>query len=342
MKNHQLPNTQEQRRKQIKDLLLSAPELSNRIIARNLFCSHSTVAKVRAELIELGQIVQLDTPKDSWESHPYIKQNPQLLENLTERKIRAYKASGVLDKMEERSLKSPIYAQRLLNKAAKTARKSVSFKLTAGDIDLRCDDLTNGLNWIPDKEIDLIFSDLPYAKKYLPLFSSLSSIAARTLKDNGNLLVLCGNSHIPEAINRLSEHMKYHWQLCWLTPNGGSPPLTHLGVASYWKSTLWFRKPKVKYDGDIIYDVIKTAPPDKTTPKLHKWQQDLQATSTILERFTTPGMMVADFCLGSGTTAVAAVKAGCRFIGVDVDKESISITKDRISKILTSTENADK
>jgi 16S rRNA G966 N2-methylase RsmD len=334
MKNIQRTNTQEQRRKQIKDLLLSAHQLPNRVIARTVGCSHSTVSKVRAELTSGGQIAQLDTHGESWESHPYIKQNPQLLENLDERGLRALKKLDVLDKMEEKNLSSPIYAQRLLHKAAKKARENVVFKLSAGDITLRCGDITDGLPWIADKSIDLIFTDPPYAKEYLPLFNHISSIAARTLKDDGNLLVLCGNAHIPDVINRLSECMSYHWQFCWLTPKGGSPPLQHLGVATHWKSLLWLRKHKQPYKGDMIYDIVKTAPLDKTTPKLHRWQQDLSATSDIITRFTNPGALVADFCLGSGTTTVAAVQLKRKFIGVDIDKKCIQITSERISTIL--------
>ncbi len=44
----------------------------------------------------------------------------------------------------------------------------------------------------------------------------------------------------------------------------------------------------------------------------------------IVERFTQPGQVVCDpVMLGRDTVALAALGAGCRFIGADTDQSSI-------------------
>ena len=43
-------------------------------------------------------------------------------------------------------------------------------------------------------------------------------------------------------------------------------------------------------------------------------------------------MTVLDNCMGSGTTGVAAVQAGCNFIGIEKDPGYYEIAVDRIGK----------
>lgn len=62
-----------------------------------------------------------------------------------------------------------------------------------------------------------------------------------------------------------------------------------------------------------------------------------QMPVALLERIilscTDAGDLVVDPCMGSGTTAVAAVKNGRRFFGVDISQSAVSAALDRLSKI---------
>jgi site-specific DNA-methyltransferase (adenine-specific) len=50
----------------------------------------------------------------------------------------------------------------------------------------------------------------------------------------------------------------------------------------------------------------------------------------ILERFTEPGQLVCDPFLGAGTTALAAVQLGRRFVGSDIDNGQVMIAQGRL------------
>ena len=41
---------------------------------------------------------------------------------------------------------------------------------------------------IPDNSVDLIFTDPPYSKEYLPLYEELAKLAIRILKPGGSLV----------------------------------------------------------------------------------------------------------------------------------------------------------
>jgi len=51
----------------------------------------------------------------------------------------------------------------------------------------------------------------------------------------------------------------------------------------------------------------------------------------VIRLLTDPGDVVLDCFLGSGTTAVAAIKEGRQFIGVEIDKEYVALARRRIA-----------
>jgi methylase of polypeptide subunit release factors len=59
-----------------------------------------------------------------------------------------------------------------------------------------------------------------------------------------------------------------------------------------------------------------------------------QKPEALLERIilasSNPGDLVADFFMGSGTTGVAALKLGRRFVGCDVNPEAVRLARERL------------
>ena len=53
-----------------------------------------------------------------------------------------------------------------------------------------------------------------------------------------------------------------------------------------------------------------------------------------MQRFVSPGHIVLDPFLGGGTTAVIALELGARFIGFDIDRQSLETTKARIEELV--------
>jgi hypothetical protein len=50
-----------------------------------------------------------------------------------------------------------------------------------------------------------------------------------------------------------------------------------------------------------------------------------------VQRFSNPGDVVADFVCGSGTTGVACIQTGRRFIGIEIDEKYAAIARRRIA-----------
>jgi DNA modification methylase len=73
---------------------------------------------------------------------------------------------------------------------------------------------------------------------------------------------------------------------------------------------------------------------DGVEKTLHHWQQSLDGFTEIVQRFTEPGDLVVDPFLGSGTTALACLQLGRRFVGCDIDAGAVAIARRRVQDAL--------
>lgn len=71
---------------------------------------------------------------------------------------------------------------------------------------------------------------------------------------------------------------------------------------------------------------------DKEESHLHPTQKPVALMEYLIKTYTNPGETVLDFTMGSGTTGVAAMNLGRKFIGIERDDKYFAIAKDRIEK----------
>lgn len=184
---------------------------------------------------------------------------------------------------------------------------------------------------IANDSVDVIITDPPYPEEYLSLFEPLAQEAARILKPGGSMLVMCGQSYLPQIFVSMSPHLNYHWTLSYLTPGGQSPQIWQRKINTFWKPVLWFVKGE--YQGDWHGDVIKSDVNDNDK-RFHNWGQSESGMRRLVENFSQPDEIILDPFCGGGTTGLVAIEVGRTFIGIDTDEESIRATKERIFGLL--------
>lgn len=64
----------------------------------------------------------------------------------------------------------------------------------------------------------------------------------------------------------------------------------------------------------------------------HPAQKPVALYQYLIRTYTNPGETVCDFCMGSGTTGVAAIKEGRNFIGIEKDEHYFKVAEKRISE----------
>lgn len=71
---------------------------------------------------------------------------------------------------------------------------------------------------------------------------------------------------------------------------------------------------------------------DKQLGNYHPTQKPVNLMEWLINSYTKKGDTVLDFCMGSGTTGVAAKKLNRNFIGIELEKNYFEVAKERINK----------
>lgn len=66
--------------------------------------------------------------------------------------------------------------------------------------------------------------------------------------------------------------------------------------------------------------------------RVHPTQKPVDLLEYLVKTYTNEGETVLDNCMGSGSTGVACVNTGRKFIGIELDKSYFEIAKERIEK----------
>ena len=178
---------------------------------------------------------------------------------------------------------------------------------------------------IPDHTIDLVLCDPPYGAEWLPNMEPFGALCARVLKPGASLLMLYGQSHLPEVLQTLQRHLTYHWLLGYQL-KGAASAVWPKRTLNHWKPVAWLTHGA--YRGQYQGDVLNGEGKDK---RFHEWGQSAALFVALIQRFTMPGDVILDPVCGGGTTGAVAVTLRRKFIGIDRDPAAIAITRARVA-----------
>lgn len=180
---------------------------------------------------------------------------------------------------------------------------------------------------IEPETVDVIITDPPYGAGIVERCERLAVLAEKVLKPGGSLLAITGQLQFPEILAVMSRHLNYHWIISYEMPGGSSRPLFPLKVNPHWKPAVWFTKGQPAINR-IVNDVCRSNRRDKA---LHNWQQSERGMLEMVKEYSEPGQLVLDPFCGSGTTGVACLHLGRKFLGVDEDENAIQLSAGRLN-----------
>lgn len=201
------------------------------------------------------------------------------------------------------------------------SRSKGARKFTKGQgWEVRHGDFRRVLADIPDQSVDLLLTDPPYGDEYLDVWPDLGALAKRVLKPGRLLVTLTGQRRLPEVISGLTEQLDWAW-LGAITLTGAQA--RYRNIRECWRPFLVLSNGAPVVMKHQWTDVIVAADkPDKTK---HPWAQAVGPFKDLVGWFTEPGELVVDPFAGTGTSGVAAVELGRKFIGVDVDAAAVKL-----------------
>ncbi|MGA8082666.1 MAG: site-specific DNA-methyltransferase [Candidatus Nitrosopolaris sp.] len=279
--------------------------------------------KVRNTVIDISAKKAQVSATTYRKTNEIIEQNPseELLNKLRLGKISIPKAYRQLENQKKRQ-------DLLSNGVISNIQFPDNIQLILGDFIEICKD-------IPDNSIDLIFTDPPYQRGWLPFYEPLGKIAFRVLKECGSLVMYAGHYALPQIFDYMKKSgLEYWWEIVVTHPDSSAKMFSKKVSVTY-KPLLWYVKgpePKIL---EFIKDSVESKRPDKT---LHLWIQSTDEAEHVISKLTNPNDVVLDPLIGTGTTAIAALKLNRRFIGIDASAEMLATARNRISQLIYSAE----
>lgn len=233
-------------------------------------------------------------------------------------------------------------------------------KVTQGD----CLEVMRG---IADKSVDMILCDLPYGTtrnkwdSIIPL-DALWEQYNRIIKDNG-AVVLTAQTPFDKVLGTSNLKMlRYEW--VWEKSQGTGhlnakkmPLKNHENILVFYKKLPTYNPQMVgsetrkvrrsgieanttnygkfveiaesEYMGRFPVTVQKV---NRDNVRLHPTQKPVALFEYLIRTYTNPGEIVLDNCIGSGTTAVAAINTDRQFIGIEREPDYVEIANNRIAE----------
>ncbi len=186
----------------------------------------------------------------------------------------------------------------------------------------------------------------------------------RVLKPSGTLWV-SGTQHVIFSIGFAMQELGYHLlnTVTWYKPNA-SPNLacrmfTHSTELLLWASPmkgkplphrfnykamkqenggkqmrdLWAITEQPVPGGEQVIWPLPTPGPREKAHGRHPTQKPIALLDRVVAASAQPGDLVLDPFCGSGTTGVAAVRAGCRFLGLEMDPAYVELAARRLKDV---------
>ncbi len=236
-------------------------------------------------------------------------------------------------------------------------------------IELLHGDCLERLKELPPASVDMVLTDLPYGTtackwdSVIP-FQPLWESWFRVCRPDGAIVLTAAQPFTSQLVMSNPKYFAYSW--VWDKGVGASfvqakrmPMRVHEDVLVFCpsgKTPRYFPqmvprdKPLTVKESKAYKDAaIPTNPrPAKTYtesyPKsiqyfssrssgsrgLHPTQKPVPLMEYLIRTYTEPGDTVMDCCMGSGTTGVAAINTGRRFIGIERDAQYFAIAKKRL------------
>lgn len=238
------------------------------------------------------------------------------------------------------------------------------------DYRLLCGDCLELMKGIPDGSVDMVLCDLPYGNTRNSWdvkidIATLWDQYRRIVKTTGAILLFGSGRFTAELMQ--SNPKEWRYNLIWekTTPTGflnakRMPLRCHEDILVFYRQPPCYnpimtkgirkvssaehkRNSKIgssygkykttSYDSNIRYPrSVLHFSTDKQKSALHPTQKPVALLEFLIRMYTDENNLVLDNCMGSGSTGVACLRTGRKFIGMELDDKYFQIAQERIRK----------
>jgi hypothetical protein len=177
--------------------------------------------------------------------------------------------------------------------------------------------------------VSVVITDPPYADT--AAYAALAAFAVEVLPEGGALVAVASSARLNEVLAAMTlPGLSYRDTLAWLFEGGPRGRDFRRCTFTGWKPVLVFHKGV--WEPDVGWVNTRIVSPTPAPRELHEHEQPLGPFERLVLDFTLAGDTVCDPFLGSGTTAVAALKHRRRFVGADVNADAVTKARARLDQ----------
>ncbi len=237
------------------------------------------------------------------------------------------------------------------------------------DYELWNGDCLELMHQIPNKSVDMILCDLPYSSKKRKTtwnewdceidIEKLWEHYNRILKDNGVVVLFASDLFSAELIMSNFKNYKYKW--IWQKEAGtGFLNAKRMPLRDFEEILVFYKKqptynPQMREgkpytttkgsksknycssdkivtttnNGERYPLTILSFNREKNT--VHPTQKPVKLAEYLIRTYTNEGDVIVDNAMGSGTTGVASLNLGRKFLGIELDENYFNIAKSRMA-----------
>lgn len=220
------------------------------------------------------------------------------------------------------------------------------------------EDCLEGMKRIPDDSIDLVCTDVPYkltsrgssgtmsgywagekARKGLVFDNNDIEIEDylpelyRILKDGTHCYIMCNQSNLPHFMEVIN-NSEFKFIKCLIWDKGNK--ICGRFYMNCFEYIIMLRKGRERPINNCGTGDILRIPNKKTKgidgKNIHDSEKPIDLMNILIQNSSDDGDIVIDPFMGSGTTAIAAIRTKRNFIGFELQKEYFDIANKRIKE----------
>jgi site-specific DNA-methyltransferase (adenine-specific) len=219
----------------------------------------------------------------------------------------------------------------------------VSFSLNQGDA-------VAWLRSLPDASVDLIITDPPYESLEKHRSIGTTTRLKHSKASSNDWFQIFPNDRFEELFIELYRVLKLHrhfYLFCDAETMFIVKPIAEKVGFKFWKPIVWdkqkigmgyhyraryefvlfFEKGKRKLNNLSVADIIEVPRIFRGYPT----EKPAQVSAVLIQQSTTPGELIIDPFMGSGSVGIAALEQDCHFWGNDICDEAVKISHARLS-----------
>ena len=202
-----------------------------------------------------------------------------------------------------------------------------------------------GMKIMENNSVDFTLTDIPYdavsrvSNGLRNLDKESADIITFEIKDfleevyrisKNSICIFCGKEQFSEIYSFFAKQKGTVRPIVWEKTNP-SPMNGKYIYESGVELAVWFKKSGAKVFNAFCKNTVFRYP--NGSRKIHPTQKNIDLFSELIMDNTNEGDIVFDPCMGSGTTAIAAIKLKRNYYGFELNKEYYEKCKERIENL---------